>query len=284
MENVKISVLIPVKNEALNIRNCLTAVVDWADEVFVIDSNSSDLTISIVKQFEHVKIEQFTYNGAYPKKRQWALDNLNIRNEWVLFLDADEILLDPIKEEIANAILMDKYDGFTINLQMDFLGKMLKYSYPGLRKLILIRKGLGYYEKIVDKVDYIKSDMEIHEQFIIKGPVKDLKNPILHRNVKSMYHFLEKHNEYSSWEAESYLNGNHEDLQPSFFGSNAQRRRFFKSKFLHIPGVEFIYFFYLYFFRFGFLDGKRGYYFCLSRAVHLSNVKLKIFELSLLNK
>jgi glycosyltransferase involved in cell wall biosynthesis len=91
-----LSVIIPVKNEALNLSACLTVIAGWADEIIVADSNSTDGTQEIAKQFGATVI-QFNYEGGWPKKRQWVLDTYPIRNEWVLLLDADEILLDPLK-------------------------------------------------------------------------------------------------------------------------------------------------------------------------------------------
>ncbi len=86
-----ISVLIPTKNEAANIGRCLTQLHGWADEVVIADSQSEDNTVQIAQSFE-AKVIQFYYSGGLPKKRQWALDTYPFRNEWILLLDADEIL------------------------------------------------------------------------------------------------------------------------------------------------------------------------------------------------
>ena len=86
-----ISVIVPVKNEAENLRRCLPALA-WADEVFVVDSQSSDETARVAA--EHgASVVQFHFNGTYPKKKNWALDTLPFRNEWVLIVDADEVVV-----------------------------------------------------------------------------------------------------------------------------------------------------------------------------------------------
>ena len=114
MNKIPITVLIPTKNEERNIRPCLNPLIGWADQIIVVDSNSKDDTIKIVKSFSEIETVKFIYNGGWPKKRQWALDNLNIRNEWVLLLDVDEILLPGVKNEIGSLIEENRHDGFYI--------------------------------------------------------------------------------------------------------------------------------------------------------------------------
>src|SRR5438067_11846100 len=92
-----VSVIVPVKNEAENLRRCLPALA-WADEVFVVDSQSSDDTADVaVAHGAHVV--QFHFNGSFPKKKNWALENLQFRNEWVLFVDADEVVVPELAAE-----------------------------------------------------------------------------------------------------------------------------------------------------------------------------------------
>src|SRR3954464_5345868 len=86
-----VSVIVPVKNEAGNLRRCLPALA-WADEVIVVDSQSTDETARVAA--EHgVSVVQFHFNGTYPKKKNWALDNLPFQNQWVLIVDADEVVV-----------------------------------------------------------------------------------------------------------------------------------------------------------------------------------------------
>src|SRR3954467_934238 len=86
----RVSVLVPVKNEAGNLRRCLPALA-WADEVFVVDSQSRDETEAVAAGFG-ATVVQFHYGGTYPKKKNWALENLPFRNDWVLIVDADEVV------------------------------------------------------------------------------------------------------------------------------------------------------------------------------------------------
>src|SRR5690349_14002470 len=110
-----VSVVVPVKNEADNLRRCLPAL-DWADQVFVVDSQSSDDTAAVA--LEHgAQVVQFHFNGTFPKKKNWALENLPLRNEWVLFVDADEVVVPALAQEIGTRTASDEADGFYLNMK-----------------------------------------------------------------------------------------------------------------------------------------------------------------------
>src|SRR6202171_6870080 len=87
---VPVSLIVPIKNEAENLPRCLGSV-QWADEIFVVDSHSTDDSGRIAEQYG-AKIVQFEFNGTWPKKKNWALENLPFKNAWDLILDADEVL------------------------------------------------------------------------------------------------------------------------------------------------------------------------------------------------
>ncbi|HWN95581.1 MAG TPA: glycosyltransferase family 2 protein, partial [Methylomirabilota bacterium] len=109
---VAVSILIPIKNEAANLPRCLESVA-WADEVFVIDSNSSDGSQRIAGDYG-AHVVQFPFNGTWPKKKNWALENLPFKHDWVFILDADEVLPPETEEEIR-AIVSD--DSCSADLQ-----------------------------------------------------------------------------------------------------------------------------------------------------------------------
>jgi glycosyltransferase involved in cell wall biosynthesis len=85
-----VSIIVPIKNEVANLSRCLDSV-KWADEIFVIDSQSTDGSIEIA-QSHGARVVQFEFNGTWPKKKNWALENLPFRNNWIFILDADEVL------------------------------------------------------------------------------------------------------------------------------------------------------------------------------------------------
>ncbi len=282
-QTVPVSVLIPTRNESENLPRCLAPLKDWADEVVIVDSQSTDDTLAIAES-SGAEILQFHYTGGWPKKRQWALDNYEFHNDWILLLDADEILLDEIKAEIEEAITSQEFDGYWLRFQLFFLGKQLKHGGFDLWKLFLFRNGKGKYERRFEAQDEKMSDIEVHEHVIVDGPVGRLKNPVRHENWNSLYRYIEKHNEYSEWEARIYAEGHDGDFEPKLFGNQAQRRRYLKQKFVKLPGFPLLTFFYHYIFRLGFLDGKPGFIYCTLKGIQRFHAKTKWYELQLNNR
>src|ERR1700710_3046358 len=95
---VPLSVLIPIRNEVANLPRCLESVA-WADEIFVVDSQSTDGSIALATA-AGARVVQFHFNGIWPKKKNWALENLPFKHEWVFILDADEVMPAGAKEEL----------------------------------------------------------------------------------------------------------------------------------------------------------------------------------------
>ena len=277
-EAVPVSVLIPTRNEETNLPRCLDAVAGWAGEILVVDSQSTDDTVEIAED-HGAEVIQFYYEGGWPKKRQWALDTYDFDNEWILLLDADEILLDPIKKEIAGAIQTDTYDGYWLRFQLHFLGRPLRHGGFDLWKLFLFRHGKGHYERRFEGQDENMSDIEIHEHVVVDSEVGRLQNPVRHENWNSLYRYIEKHNEYSEWEARLYHEGEEGDVEPDLFGNQAQRRRWLKETLVRVPGFPLITFLYHYVLRLGFLDGKPGFIYCVLKGVQRFHAKAKWYEL-----
>ncbi len=276
---VPVSVLIPTRDEANNIGRCLEKLSGWADEIIVVDSQGVDNTVKIAQSYG-AEIIQFYYSGGLPKKRQWALDTYPFRNEWILLLDADEILEAPVRSEIEQAIKTTEYDGYWLRFQIHFLGRQLKYGDSHLWKLFLFRKGRGRYEKRLEKQDMSMSDIEVHEHIIVDGKTQRLINPVRHQNFNSLSRYIDKHNEYSNWEARVYLDAAVGEVRPSPFGSQAERRRWLRLRYLKIFGSPLYMFLYRYFLKLGFLDGKRGFIYCVYKAIQIFHTKVKIFEIT----
>jgi glycosyltransferase involved in cell wall biosynthesis len=273
-----ISVIIPVRNEANNLPRCLQAL-NGVDEVYVVDSQSTDQTVEIARSCG-AKVVQFHYRGGWPKKRQWAMDTLPITHDWILLLDADEILTPALAKEIRSAIQNPVVDGYFAQLRIRFLGRVLRHGDVGLWKLILFRRGRGRYECRLREQDASMADMEIHEHVIVEGVVAKLKNPLVHENVESLSRYIQKHNEYSNWESRILLqSGNDHDLPASLFGTQAQRRRWLKRNLFAWPGSSLLLFLYRYVLRLGFLDGVSGLIYCTFQAVQMFHTKAKICEL-----
>jgi hypothetical protein len=227
---------------------------------------------------------QFHYQGGWPKKRQWAMNSLPIANDWILLLDADEVLTPELSEEISSAIQNSAIDGYSLLLRTWFLGRALRHGDVGLWKLALFRRGKGRFECRLKDQDPSMADMEVHEHVIVEGATARLRNPLIHHNVESLSRYIRKHDEYSNWESRVLLQRGHEhdddkELPASLFGTQAQRRRWLKRKLFALPGSPVLLFLYRYVLWLGFLDGVPGLIYCGFQAVQMFHTKAKIYEL-----
>lgn len=275
-----VSVIVAARNEEKNLPSCLESLRD-AGEVYVIDSQSSDATPEIARSFG-AKVVQFHYQGGWPKKRQWAMENVRFAYEWILLVDADEALTPELSDEIRAAVENPKLNGYYISLRMYFLGRLLRHGGAGFWKLSLFRRGKGSYECRLKNQDASMADMEVHEHVVVEGTTARLRNPLVHRNVESLSRYIQKHDEYSNWEARVLLRRERDsaELPPAFFGTQAQRRRWLKKKLFVLPGSPILLFLYRYFLRAGFLDGIPGLVYCGFQAVQMFHTKAKIYELT----
>jgi len=256
-----VSVIVPVRNEAENLRRCLPALA-WADEVIVVDSQSDDDTQRVAE--EHgAKVVQFHFNGVYPKKKNWALENLPFRNEWVLIVDADEVVVPELAAEIRDRIEKDEADGYYLNSKYYFLGRRIKHcGYSECWNLRLFKHRLGRYERMPDHTGGRSGDNEAHEHVELKGRVARLTHELDHHAYPTIAAWVEKHNRYAVWEAAMYERFLSEPI-PSTIGRGKRFKRLLKKIYLRLPMRPAVRFLYAYVFRLGFLDGKPGLVFCV---------------------
>lgn len=274
-----VSVIVAARNEAHNLPRCLESL-RGVGEVYVIDSHSTDETADIARSFG-AKVVQFRYRGGWPKKRQWAMDTLPLAFPWIFLLDADEALTPELAEEVQQAIQNVHYHGYYIALRMFFLGRALRHGDASFYKLSLFRRGKARFECRLKDQDNSMCDMEVHEHVVVDGQTARLENSLLHHNAESLSHYIQKHNEYSNWEARVWLFGDASsgELTPSLVGNQAERRRWLRKKFFSVPGSPVVFFLYKYFFRLGFLDGVPGLIYCGLQGVQFFHIKAKIYEL-----
>ena len=274
-----VSAIVPVRSEARNLTRCLQSLAGLG-EVYVIDSQSTDDTV-LIAQSHGAKVVQFHYAGGWPKKRQWAMDTLPLEYDWILLLDADEVLTPELMDEIRRALLNPEVNGYFIRLQMYFLGRILRHCGASFWKLSLFRKGRGRFECRLKDQDPSMADIEIHEHVLVDGPTAHLRNALIHHNVDSLSRYILKHNEYSNWEARVLLQPERDSEQVSadLIGTQAQRRRWLKRNLYRLPGSPALLFLYRYIFRLGFLDGVPGLIYCSFQAVQMFHSKAKIYEL-----
>ena len=255
----KISAIILTYNEELNIDKCLSNISDWAEEIFLVDSFSSDRTLEIAEKYNAIIVQHKFENQA--QQFNWALDNLSIKNEWILRLDADEYLTSGLKREISETLPDTKngISGFFMKRRVYFMGRWIKHGgYYPFWFLRLFRKGDGRCEE---------KKMDEHIA-LTKGVTVKLKNDFIDENKKGLEFWLNKHIKYASREAMDIL--------------EKKNQKFSKKVYLVFPKFirAFIYFIYRYFIRLGFLDGKEGLIFHFLQGFwYRFLVDVKIYEI-----
>jgi len=278
---VPVSVIVPIKNEAGNLPRCLDSI-RWADEIFVVDSQSTDASVEIAQR-HGAQVVQFQFNGTWPKKKNWALDNLPFRNEWVVILDADEVLPPGAEQEFAKAIAeAGETAGYWINRRFMFMGKWLRHSYYPNWNLRLFRHSLGRYEKLTE-ADTRSGDNEVHEHVIVRGAAGRLRCEMDHYAFPSVEVFIEKHNRYSNWEARVSADRQLAGSAAPISSGEVERRRKLKRFSQRLPFRPLLRFFYIYVWQKGFLDGREGYYFARLHALYELLTVAKTYELTRTN-
>ena len=272
-----VSVIIPVRNEAHNLARCLESLREFG-EIYVVDSRSTDKTTEIAHAYG-AQVAQFHYRGGWPKKRQWALDNLPLAFDWVLLLDADESLTPQLRNEMQRAVKSSEIDGYYVGLDMFFLGRRLRHCGASFYKLSLFRRGRGQFECRAQDQDSSMCDMEVHEHVMVNGATAKLRARLLHHNVESLARYIQKHNEYSNWEARVWsADEDAPALKPRLWGTQAERRRWLRKKLFAVPGSPLFFFLYKYVLRLGFLDGIPGLIYCAFQGIQFFHIKAKIYE------
>lgn len=285
INKLSLTVLLAAKNEAVNLPRCLAALGP-AERVVVLDSHSTDATVEIAQGYG-AEVVQFDYHGGYPKKRQWAIDHLQIATPWVFFLDADEVVPDALWDEIRAVVNQpDACDAYLIRKGFHFLGRRIRHGGFSHSAVLLLRTGKGRFEHLFD--DTADSlDMEIHERVVVQGRIGRLVTPLIHQDFKGLEAYITRHNKYSTWEARvryRYLTtGSYGEttITPRLFGNSQERRRFLKALIIRLPFEQHLWFFYHYFILLGCLEGRPGLIACQIRSSYIAQTRAKIYELRL---
>lgn len=263
---IKISVLVTTLNEEARLPACLSALQKF-DEVIVIDSNSADGTADVAQSFG-ARVENFEWNVKYPKKRQWALDHLNIKNDFIFFVDADEIVTADLFEEIKALNLLAA--GYFVNGRYIWNGRPLKHGLINNKLVLFNRHKIEF--PIVDDLDIEgMGEMEGHYQPVLKTAFKNerieqLNAPLIHEAYEG---WEARHQRYARWEAEMIAReGYPKDPKPW--------RETLKRVFRKIPIRGVIAFLHSYVFKLGFLDGCAGYDFARSRLQYYQMVSVSL--------
>jgi glycosyltransferase involved in cell wall biosynthesis len=264
-----ISVVILTLNEEKDLPLCIDSV-KWSDDVHILDSGSSDKTTEIARDFNtRLSIHRFE---SFGKQRNYAIDNLDVKNEWILFLDADEISTDTFHDAVLEAIknANDSVAGFFCCWKMMLEGKWLKRcdNFPKWQ-LRLIKKGKARF------TDFGHGQKESE----ILGEIRYIKEPYLHFGFsKGWHHWIQRHNKYSDQEALVRLN----NLQPfkNIFSSHGSiRNPALKTWLSKVPGWPVLRFLYTYFLKLGFLEGMPGLIYCINMGYYEFLIQIKMREM-----
>lgn len=270
---IPVSVIIMTKNEEKNIAKCIHSVRHF-NEIFVVDSNSTDKTVEIAESLG-AKVVNFTWDGKYPKKKQWSLENLPFSNDWVLYVDADEEVTPGLSDEIA--AVMEKtpaHNGYFVGYDYVFMNKVLKHGHQ-VHKLVLFNRHEGRFLDYDDLGAANMWEVEGHYQPQINGKVELLRHKMLHFDHDAIFDYFARHNRYSDWEATVRLKGLLSNPQESQKASRALQKKVFNA----LPAKWAFAFLHSYFFKLGFLDGSAGFHFAFARAVYYWQVEIKMTEL-----
>ncbi|AFH49122.1 Glycosyltransferase [Ignavibacterium album JCM 16511] len=251
-----LTVIILTYNEEIHIKRCIESVRDIAKDIFIVDCFSTDKTIEIAESLG-AKVFQNKWEGNQAKQFNWALDHLELKSDWVLWLAADEYLLPELKNEILLKIEMlpKNATGITLNRRIIFLNKWIK-------------NGI-YPSKILRLFRYKKARCEqrwMDEHIVIfQGETVEFENDFVDHNLNNLSWWITKHNGYAIREAIDLL-----DIELGLIGNKnnnvklspqAESKRKKKIKYANQPLFvrSFLYFLYRYIFKLGFLEGKEGF-------------------------
>lgn len=255
---IGISAVVFTKNESANIEECIKSLQHFS-EVIVLDSMSTDRTKEIATLLGATVID-FAWDGKYPKKRQWSLENVAYKNVWILFVDADERISEDFCFELDSFVKhsSDEYSAASIPINYYFAGTQLKHGQKP-RKTTLLKIGKVHFPVIDDLGAKGMGELEGHYQPIVFGRTKKFRTSIEHNDNDPISTWMIRHINYAKWEAHLLLN-------------DSVKRKVDKSKgpissVLHkLPFRPFLFFMYSYVFKLGFLDGKAGFDYAFAKS------------------
>ncbi|WP_128547858.1 glycosyltransferase family 2 protein [Larkinella soli] len=235
---VPLSVVIITLNAERTLAKSLASVADWADEIILVDSGSTDATLSIARKFE-CRVYHREFDG-FGTQKQYAVEQAT--HDWVLVLDADEIVSKPLALEIRELFTKGTpiMDGYALPRNLVFLGRVLRYS--GQHRQPILR--------LFDRRQGCISPTRVHESVQVAGPVGRFSAPLIHDSYGSLHEYVVKMNQYTTLSA----------------GEMAARQ---KKANLPLQGLRFLFtFLKIYIFRRGVLDGYPGFVWALLSAVY----------------
>ena len=269
-----IAAIILTLNEADDLPKCLDSL-DWTDQNFVLDSGSTDDTCEIATSMGAI-VYKNEFKG-FGQQRCWAIDNIPVKSDWILFIDADEVCTPKFASAVLDAIRNSKDDtaGFYCCWKLMLYGKWLKFSdsFPRWQFRIL-KKGKARYRDAGHAMK--ESDVE--------GKLEYIKEPYLHYAFSKGWSFwFNRHNKYSTLEAKERLQTN---FKPQDMLSKDQsiKKEAIKQYMSKLPGWPILRFTHSFFFKGGILEGLPGLLYSVNISIYEYMIQLKILESKLISK
>jgi len=256
---VPVTAIVLAHNEERNLPACLESMTAWVEELFVVDSGSTDSTVAIARAWGARVVEHpFEHYGA---QRNWALASLPITTPWVLNLDADERVTPELRAAIQEATTRSdgSIAGYLVARRTVFMGRWIRHGghYP-VWHLRLFRSGRGRCE-----------DRQYDQHFFVDGRVEKLRGDLIDVFTSDVTTFIRRHLRWAQLEAQEQSTGGEGRIAGRLLGgSPIERRRWFREVYGRLPLFvrPALYFVYRYIIRLGFLDGAEGLVFHLLQA------------------
>lgn len=267
-----ISVIVLTKNEESGLGDTLRHLKDFQD-LIVVDSLSSDRTVDIAR--EHgARVVAFEWDGKYPKKKQWSLENADPRNDWVLLLDADEFpssgLLDELRD-LDGGLATSENGAYDIHLLYRFAGRYLRFGHVVTKRSLLNINRVAF--PVFDDLGAPGiREVEGHYQPETEAGIGTLTGRLVHDDKDPVSSWFARHNRYSDWEAHLRLDN---DLRARVASKRNLKGRVFDS----VPFKSVAFFLYAYVVRAGFLDGRAGFDYAIALSMYYWQIGVKVREL-----
>lgn len=260
-----LTVIMITYNEEHNMIKILENLKGWAKKIIILDSYSTDKTLDIAKKY-NVKIFKRKFNN-FSDQWNFAVKKLPINTKWVMKIDPDEIINNELKKNIETELKNDFYNGFYVNRYLFFMGKNINVKQKILR---IWKNGRCKF-----------SNTLVNEYPIVKGKLKLIKGILEHHDSPNLFHWLNKQNLYSSFDAFATVGKKKLAFKPKIFGNSIERRMWLKKNFQYFPFKYLLLFFYNWVILGTWKSGETGYAWSKLRSFYHYTVYLKQKELYL---
>jgi len=266
-----VSILILTLNEQDNLPGCIQSV-SWSDDIHVYDSFSTDRTAEIATA-SGAKLTQRKFDN-WAAHQNWGLQNLPFKHPWVFYIDADERMTPELRDAVLAAVQQNAPEvSYKVRRRDFFMGQWLKHVQASSYYQRLFRPERMRYERLVNPIS------------IADGPVGTVAGFLDHYPfTKGVTHWIERHNKYSSLEAQQIVDNRRAQktfsVRSAFFEKDFHERRYHQKELMYrLPMRPVVKFLILYVLKRGFLDGQQGLTYCILQSFYEYLIVLKTREI-----